>query len=560
MDPTKIHINGYWFNNVSYYFWLLFDSADYGLTFIVWLSTLFISILSSVAYNYFFYSNFTGSKTLSKFFSNNFFENHKIIGFHHKVADAKLAFINKNNTKYNLYSWLNNKYSTYNNVNKLNLEDLFNVNLNKKWWEINYNYFLTLYKLTNFLNLSNIYKSKSAASNNFENFFISKNFPPFFNDYKVFNQSFIFNFFSSLRTNVKFKNDFKVNNSEFLNNLCDYNLLEIENKSITNNFLIKYKNGFFYFNNLNFGDLSFKNANFSEFQNINLNFINELNSSKWNRWLYKYSILHRKILKNSHKLTLTKKLINYSPNEDRSFNTNIWISENLQKFSNFNNFLNSVYSNLFNTNFNNFNNFNNRNLINKDKLNNIIFLNFYENSFFFFLKRFYFFNNLSYNSTKSSYKSKPLATEFNSFNKVAPINYILNSKIINNCTFNFSVLLKNCASDGLENYSGSSRDLTNNFNKIKDLFLLYEESDLYSKDNLKLFYWLTGAALLDNRFLFFNYFNYLTPNSFVKYNNNNFISQFNSYDDFDYINYYILINNDFTFLNDVILYNKFINF
>lgn len=160
------------------------------------------------------------------------------------------------------------------------------------------------------------------------------------------------------------------------------------------------------------------------------------------------------------------------------------MSENIQKFSNFNNFLNSFY-NIFSKNTPiNFNNFQKRILLNDTNVDNKNFLNFYENSFFFFLKRFYFFNELKFNNTKSSYNFKESYKDSILFKKFTTVDYVLNSKIINYKTFNYSITTKNTYNNNL---------LLNSFyNKInyenKDLFLIFEDLDFYSKDNLKILY------------------------------------------------------------------------
>jgi len=45
------------------------------------------------------------------------------------------------------------------------------------------------------------------------------------------------------------------------------------------------------------------------FTNLNESISNQLNTLKSHKFLYNYSFLHRKILKDSHKLTMVKRLI-----------------------------------------------------------------------------------------------------------------------------------------------------------------------------------------------------------------------------------------------------------
>ena len=152
--------------------------------------------------------------------------------------------------------------------------------------------------------------------------------------------------------------------------------------------------------------LSFLNKNF-KFKIINYYLNNQIENAKKNRWLFKYSILHRKIFKNSHKLTISKKLINSGLYNLNITSKNLWNSELLNKFSN-NEFINSfvklTYSNFlikYDSYFlNNFFFFND----NINFKNNLNLLNMYEKSFFWSIKRFYFLNNLTKNINTSLIK------------------------------------------------------------------------------------------------------------------------------------------------------------
>jgi hypothetical protein len=50
-------------------------------------------------------------------------------------------------------------------------------------------------------------------------------------------------------------------------------------------------------------------TNFKETYILNLNLFNKTELTKTYRWFYKYSLIHRRNFKNTHKITLTKKLL-----------------------------------------------------------------------------------------------------------------------------------------------------------------------------------------------------------------------------------------------------------
>jgi hypothetical protein len=278
---------------------------------------------------------------------------------------------------------------------------------------------------------------------------------------------------------------------------------------------------------------------------------NQINAAKWNRWLYRYSILHRKILKNSHKITLSKRLINSGFYDSKLFDKNIWASEHLSKINlsdSFSSFFNIYYNNIFNKNSKTFLNHKINSSNNGSQVNSLNLLNFYENSYFWYLKRFYFFNTLPNNFIKSKLTKIELngnnfSNKNDSFNKYSIfLNYLLNSSYIN---------LNN-----LQHSSNSYMDLSQIFSNftnsnfsynVKDIYLLNNDNDLLNKDNLNILYWVTSNSNKKNNLVFFNYLN-LSNNVNININNE-FLSTTN-------VNgnswlFYSLINLDKMYLNDV---------
>jgi hypothetical protein len=116
---------------------------------------------------------------------------------------------------------------------------------------------------------------------------------------------------------------------------------------------------------------------------------------KWSRWLYRYNILHRKIIENSHKITNTKKLVSTGFFNSHLMSHNLWAS----------NFFNStttqglvksnyqtLYSDTFQINNKVWNNLHTlKSSSNNNRLSNTYS---YEKSFFFIIHRFQMFNRM----------------------------------------------------------------------------------------------------------------------------------------------------------------------
>jgi hypothetical protein len=93
-------------------------------------------------------------------------------------------------------------------------------------------------------------------------------------------------------------------NERFSSNLSNYfSLVNNSAKETVNRNTQAYM---FNFNFMNFNKL-LQNVNYME--TLNSTISNQLKTVKSQKFLYNYSMLHRKILKNSHKLTMTKQLL-----------------------------------------------------------------------------------------------------------------------------------------------------------------------------------------------------------------------------------------------------------
>ncbi len=552
----KYYILSFFFNHISFIFWISIDTFDYYLSFFLWLFTISISLFFNFIYSYFFFNNFSNIKSNNNIFSNN---SYKFLNLNTNT-NPKDNYISKHDLNWILYSWLTNNKSKY---NEQIIEHVFENEFNKNWWNNNYDFFIKLYKLVFLLN-SNSEKNNSHFLKFNINLINNKNFKGdysslinSFNNTTLLNSnsSFIMSFLLNNYSNYfDLKN--KSNNSlQLLNSRYEWNIYNFNNEIEYYSFLLKNKNGFFFLNDFNYQSFSYFISNFSELWVLNDFIKNQLNAAKWNRWLYRYSILHRKILKNSHKITLSKKLINSGFYDSKIFDKNIWATEHLNKINNieiFSSIFRTYYNSIFDytgTPFLNHKIYLNNNFNQKSSFN---FLNLYENSYFWYLKRFYLFNTLNNNTIKSNinYKQNNLISShpdnINIFNKYSvSLNYLLKSTFIN--LNNFSHVNNHYFNkDFNELLSLKNSEKFNFFSNFKDVFLLNNEIYLLSKDNLKLFYWITSTSGFKNNFFFFNYLsnNLITLNTNSKF----FINNYNY--NFSYWLAYSLINTDDLFLKD----------
>jgi len=568
LNFNKYYIFSYVFNSISFFFWIGIDSLDYYLSFLIWIVSLIISLFFNLIYSYFFFNNFSQNTITTNKNNNN-------VNLNLSLLDKKSTFVAKNDLNLILYSWLTNSRSL-NSSNNLILEKLFENKLNNKNWNNNFDFFIKLYKLSFYISLLSE-KNNSFYLNNSVNFFTNNSFRGnyypfiyFFNNNKMINNnsSLILNYFLKNYNNYYFTKLTGSSSTKYLKTKNNWNLYNFNQEIEKFPFLLKFKNNFFLINNFNHQQLNNLILNFNELWVLNSSFKNQIISAKWNRWLYRYSILHRKILKNSHKLTLTKKLLNSGFYESKIFNKNIWATEHLNKINQsdyFSSIFNSHYLNLFNKK--SISNYNYKSIINNNDLqtNSLQLLNFYENSYFQYLKRFYNFNTISANVFRSK-----LNLNKNFINSDTIYNdSLLNASFKYNTFFNYFL---NYSRHNLSKFSHSNNNVfnvnnlnnkelmdqsSNNFFKLKNFYTLFNENDIFSKDLLNIFYWITTTNLNNTKITFFDTL-LLTQNMFNP-SLNNFVN--NNYKDGDVEFWLIfsLINTNSTYLQDSIYLNIFLN-
>ena len=560
----KYYIFSYFFNSISFLFWISIDTFDYYFTFVVWLVFISVSLFFKLIYSYFFYNNFFNTNPNKEIFSHKpfYYFDFNLNSLFFSSNDLKIS---KNDLNWVMYSWLVNSSS---NKKDLILEKLFETKINKQWWGNYYDFFIKLYKLSYFLNLSsenfNIFnlnlKLKKISNKFYRGDYLST--VNFFNNSSILNSNSSLVYYYILNNyqnyfSAKNKKNFSLNH---LNTRFNWNLYNLNQELDQYSYLVKSKAGMFFLDDFNYQKLSHYIFNYKELWSLNLYLKNQLNSAKWNRWLYRYSILHRKSLRTSHKITLSKKLINSGFYDSKIFNKNIWASEHLNYLNqknNFNSLFFNYYKDLFAETGTNYVTYYNSYVTNNgNQKNSLSLFNFYENSYFWYLKRFYLFNTLPSNFIKSKLtlnnlnsSSKFLLKNDSSLRYFTLLSYFLKSSHTNLASYShfFDTNVAN-----FDLYSSSNLI---NLGNYKDLYLLNNENDILNRDNLNLLYWITSNSSKNNNLIFFNYLNSLgkTDNVFptLFYKSNNDIFSLN------YWLLYSLINVDKFFVNDAVYLSLF---
>lgn len=245
-------------------------------------------------------------------------------------------------------------------------------------------------------------------------------------------------------------------------------------------------NGNFYLKTLKYTDLNIFNLN-TELNFITNSISNHSDTLKLVRWLYKYNVLHRKTLKQSHNLTLSKKLISSGFFDSKVMTNNLWFSDTYSRLNDSNLLVNTIKSQ-WNTLY--FGSLSKDISINKATnnlsmyRNNFMYLNFYESSFSYFNKRAYQFLGLNNNLFNTTVKlSANLKTPTN--NSDLSINYLELSNDLNN-----GITINNNLNPYYHtfNHNDLSSDVFYNnreSNYINDILPIFGEDELFSNDLLQ---------------------------------------------------------------------------
>ena len=250
-----------------------------------------------------------------------------------------------------------------------------------------------------------------------------------------------------------------------------------------------------YFTKLNFNDISYFNSQIKQFPQMQHDLRRQLNSTKWDRWLYRYSILHRRIFKNSHKLTSTKRLFQSGFYQKSFLKKNTWMNHRAPFFKKS---LNTQLTNLYYSEF--FKIHQKLSWINTTSLMTFLTtqqhknFNFsqYENSFFWFIKRFQFFNTLETN-TISSRLSLPDCKQLQEDAKsLTFVHFQTFLNILSQAYFPLQVHFLPNNLLNKNNHFSKNFSYTQNQYFSKDLSLSFEDQELMFGDYQDFLYWISS--------------------------------------------------------------------
>lgn len=524
----------------TFYFcvWYSIDILNYWSTFIIWLFlftyyTISCWFLSYFLDSYFFYFYNTRDEIEDDFFEK-YHEERKL--------DASTVMISDLDMRYVVYNWL---CSDDEKIKSKLLKVFFSSKTNKQIWKKFYLYFIKLYRTVYFFNVINY--NCALKVNIAHIYFEQKNTLIANTKFFYFNKIFYWNrnkYLSNYYSTKKIKCTLKL-----FRTLHSWNLVNLNKNSI---FL---SNNNIYFKNLNFNILNKKLYNFTTLFDANLIIKTNLDVLKWNRWLYKYSILHRRLLKNSNKLSNTKRVMQTGLFDKSAIKRNAWLSGKAKKLTkniggnvflarNFF-FLNSASNFKYNL-FNDYNKlFHNS--------NKFLMLSFYENSFFWYNKRFYLNSSLLSNFVNDFFlKNVNFNSEIYSNNhSIIHLDYI--NRISSSNLLHLSEL---SYTNNFVNFFHTASTINNIYTQ-KDLFLILQDEELLNNENLDTLFFITSNSGSSKHLPYINFCNYLNLDL------NNSKSFFSTpelvINNFDYFIFYYYNNtkNDNIFLNDLLKWNYF---
>lgn len=486
---------------------------------------ILVSFFFNLTYSYFFFNNFSSVSVAAARAKNN----QKSITIYNPASQS--TFLSKHDLNWILYVWLTRSKNRDTEL----IEKLFDTH-NYRWASIS-DFFINLYKIVYFTNLSNsqysVFSLKSLIDAKIANTDSARNsLLVYFNNSQLLNchSALLLNYFLNQSEDYFMLKNKNNRSFDYLSVPYLWNLYEIESENNQNSFLIKSKIGFFYtlLNYENYNHLFFK---YHELWGLNFFLKNQLISAKWSRWLYRYSVLHRKSLKNSHKLTIAKKLINSGFYDNNFFYRNIWNSEYFSKSLtklDISNIFNSFYKNLYIGN--SLSSVNEKKISFGFSLNQKLVLqnfSFMENSFFFFLKRFFFLNTLSSNLTRSGYSSVNESTYDNLRsltalkNNFANRHFLLLSYFLQNKFIVQNLLSLDVVDFKIFNNIESDVSAKSDLSSVKDLLVLFSDNDLFSTSILNILNNATSSnsansGLVINQYLVGNQYLSLRTKGFRK--------------------------------------------
>lgn len=505
----------FFFKSLLFILWLNIDILVYISSYFIWLFYINFHYFIKFIYMFLFYKPVSVERWSAPQPTFNNFVNNKNYNF----LDYKTL----------IYFWLNsdNSYLYNTRYSKYILKNLFDSNLNINFWNDNFIFIKYIYKINFYINLLNFNYYTSLFNTNEQN-------TTYFNHhfYKLY-------FLSQTKSNKsQFSSNFK---SALVNFNHNYNLQAIFCNNSNSLLYINSIDNHFYYANFNFFNLLNYTQSIPELFALDNSLFQSLNSFRWFRWLYRYSLVHRTSMLFTNQLK--SPITNISGFlQSNNLSNNLWFNNNLflDKY-NVSNFYNALYSDLF---FNSISNYNNvsktlsvkKNLLNLSKLSN---------SYLWYIKRFNITNTLPLQNIHfTKLGSIPNTNIKNKLNPLNSTNFNA-SRLYYLTLFNdFLFFKKPTTSAWIPNSSNLH---------VKTVVLNYDSADLYSTDYLtNLITYTSNLYFSKNQNTIYTYL--LDNNIAIKprFNNLNNLQL-----DKNLINFIYLFNNQYNvFLEDLYFFTK----
>ena len=189
----------------------------------------------------------------------------------------------------------------------------------------------------------------------------------------------------------------------YFNELDEWTLGSIQAEFTGDSAISNSISGNFYTPSISHTNVSVMSLSIPELTGFKNTITNQLSMIQWQRWLYKYNLLHRSVLKASSSMTLTKRLINSGFYNSSLTTRNIWSASAFQSNQLELNKVSAFYTSLYGD-FNGINVSLNNTLTSTSAFKHSSLsdsLRFYELSYHWFIQRFYLFNTLITNTLSS---------------------------------------------------------------------------------------------------------------------------------------------------------------
>jgi hypothetical protein len=271
--------------------------------------------------------------------------------------------------------------------------------------------------------------------------------------------------------------------SPFFSELDSWTLSKVNSELASAGVVEASLTGQFYLPSYSYSNLNAVSTSVPELSHLRQSVSNQLSLIQWNRWLYKYNILHRSILKASSVMTLSKRLLSSGFYSSSLSTNNLWASSALASNKVESNKLASLHRSIYGD-FTGLDSLTRETMtsstgfMNESSLKN---LKFYEVSYHWFIQRFYNLNNLS---TNIAVTKPSLSGNYNLQTQSALANYTSSAT---NFSIGTTEVLKSSTSllDLTVNVSVTASDSTVKSVPTSDLYLAYNENTLFTKHKLE---------------------------------------------------------------------------